>query len=1119
MSRFFKNKQRTALAISAVFLAITLASTTVAWVLMGDAPFTGSGSVFAAFAAQPEPEDIHFEPQEEQPPDLPEPPPFVPAPELITVPIHNFPHHMRGVYLTPGQDFLTDPYASSDEIKAEIDAALTAALDLTMNTVIIGTAHQDEVIFASPDATQIPLGFDLMTYITMRARQQGLYVYAIFDASHFADTDEEDRPSVNPGSLGRLAENLREFTERYDLDGILLDGYTRAVTDAGAEFSSYLASGGAIGFENYLRGAPAAVVGTASRVVRSYAPGVKIGLLADPVWENDSANPYGSATEADFTALGTGNADTKSFVQQGAVDFIAVEAFASLNDDNVPFEEVVRWWAELARLQGMPMYVVHASSNMGSQDPGWASPDQLTQQVMRASEISGFSGSIFNSLGSLAESSDGAGALLVGFYEGTVETQHVLTELTMVSPSQTTFTTNEPMVTFSGASDPNFPLTVNGDAITTTDANGYFTVSLELSAGLNTFVFEHKARTITYNITRNIEVLRDIAPTGNMAIDGNMQLTISAVAYVNATVSANINGVNVAMSVDETAQDEDMRTSHFRRFTGTFTTPAGTASEQNLGAITVTAAAHGHSESRTGATVRVNRRVPVSDGVPVVVTAAQARTYPPNTLNNIPSANFFPLPRGAMDYAVGDEITYTSRRGNTYRYRVLASGLRVLSSDIQATDNFVAENAIHGLTVSTQGRFTYVTVNTAQQVTYSVRYTGSQFIVQFAHTVSTPTGTTQLYANPMFTSVAWSEGNTMTLTLARSGGFMGYRAYYDASGNLAFRFNTPPASLSGARIAIDVGHGGSDPGALGFLTAYPEAVINRRIAENLAQELRGRGATILLIDNSSNPSLQSRVAQAESFDADIFVSVHNNASTNAAATGTETFYFYSYGQATAAAIARNVSSALGTTNRGAKQSFYHITLSAQFQSVLVEGGFMTNPTEYEKLIQPSYQRAIAVGIANGIAEGIAAANTGLTATGTQVVGNGPAGPAGGGSPPPGNNGENDDAQNEENAGDGDDEPGNEGEDNNQADDGQGGLETLHFTEAFHFLFEGESLTLEFYAAPDDADLADAVFSSGNTAVATVDQSGRVTGVTEGSAVITVSLGSVSATTTVEVFPR
>ena len=1098
MSDLFRSKRRLGLIISVVFLALTLTTGTVAWVLLEDGVTFSFGGFSFGVGSPEQAEEPAPQPEPDYQPEADEPPPPQPPP----VPVHNFPREMRGVYLVPGYDFLTDSNASVSALRDEIDRAITDAVNLTMNTVIIHTVYGgDRVIFDTIGAPRLAAGFDIMDYIVTRAREEGLYVYAIFDASLFEDTvGPTALLSVNAGSISRLTVNLREFAVKYAPDGILIDGYTRPVTEVGAAFTTYLMHGGAIGFHNYLRQSPAAVVKTASRTIRNYAPNVKVGLLADAVWENESENEQGSATSAAFTALSTGNADTKSFVQDGVLDFIAVQAFGSLTDPSVPFEEVVSWWAALADRQGIPMYVVHASSLIYSQSPGWGPPDQLTQQVMRASGISGFSGSIFNSLGRLVENPSGATAALIRYYQGQIQTEHILTELAIVSPTQTTFTTHEPSVTFSGASDPNFPVTLNGVEITTTDINGYFTVSAPLHSGPNTFTFYHKARTITYNITRQVEILRTVAPTGNIATDGNMAVTISAIAYENATVTAHINGVTVQLRVDEGAVDEADRISHFTRFVGTFTTPAGTANEQNLGAITITAEYNGHRESRAGATVRVNRRVPVSDGVPVVVIADQARTFPPNTLNNIPSANFFPLPRGAMDYAVGNEITYTSRRGNTYRFRVLASGLRVLSSDIQGATDFVANNAISGLNVSTQGRFTYVTVNTAQRVSYSVRYTGTQFIVTFHHTISTPGGSVALNANPMFTNASWSD-NVLTLTLARNGGFMGYRAYFDDNGNLAFRFNTPPSSLSNARIAIDIGHGGNDPGALGFLAAYPEAVINRRVAEFLAEELRSRGATVLLIDNSSNPSLQNRVAQAEAFNADMFVSIHHNASTRSAAVGTETFYFYSYGRPTAAAIARHVSAALGTTNRGAQHSFYHITLSAQFPSILVEGGFMTNPREYEKLIQVSYQRAIAVGIANGIADGIAAAATGLTATGSQTQGTA-TGPAGGGT-----------QQNNNAANNNDDDT---DDDTDARDDTQ--LPTgLYFYDEYIFVDVGERIRLDFFAEPYDADLSNIRFSSSDDRVARVDSGGRVTGVSEGIAVITMTSGRITATIEVEVW--
>ena len=1073
MSDLFRSKRKLGIVISAVFMVLTLAAGGIAWLLLG-------GGVEGVAAAAPNPPEIEYQPPLRDEVYHSE---YIPQYIPRVIPEHSFPDEMRGVYLVPGEDFLTDINASAENIRAEIDRALSDAVNLTMNTIIVPTNLDGQAIFSSINAPQISAGFDVMEHIATGARERGLFLYAIFDASVFLDGG-----GVGAGELSRLADNLRDFAVRYNPNGILLTGYTRE-TDQTA-FGSYLRLGGGIGFENYLRLSPASVMGTASRTIRNYAPNVKIGLLADPVWENSSINPEGSNTVAAFTALGSGNADTRAFVLDGLVDFIAVEAFGSLSDPNLPFGEVAGWWGQLASESGIPLYIVHAADNIA------AAPDQLVQQVIHASGVSGYSGSIFNSLRRLVENPSGATATLVRYYQGQVQTQHILTELEIVSPAQTSFTTHEPHVTFSGASDPNFPLTVNGREITTTDVNGYFTISLELAAGGNVFVFEHKGRTITYSITRNIEILREIAPTGNIATDGNMTLSISALAYENATVSAVINGVRIPMQIDEGAEDEMARVSHFRRFVGTFTTPTGTENEQTLGTITINASWNGHNESMVGAAVRVNRRVPVSDGLPIVVIADQARTYPPNTLNNIPDANFFPLPRGAMDYAVGDEITYTSRRGNTYRYRVLASGLRVLSSSIQATSDFVGNNTISGINVSTQGRFTYLTVNTAQPVTYSIRYTGAAFIIDFNNTTNAPEGSAALGSNPMFTNASWS-GSTLTLTLARNGGFMGFRAYYDAGGNLNFRFNTPPTSLNGARIAIDVGHGGGDPGALGFLQAYNEAVINGLITDHLVNELRARGANVLRIDNSSNPSLQSRVAQAEAFDADVFISVHNNASTNPSARGTETFYFYSYGRPAAAAISRHVSAALGTVNRGAQQSFYHVTLSSQFPSVLIEAGFMTNPSEYEKLIQPGYQRAIAIGIADGLAEGIAAASTGITATGSQTVGTAtPAVDA----PPPAV------------------EEAVQVEDEEEiADYDTPDIEDVYFYDEYVFLTVGERLALEFAAYPYDADTSGITFSSSNSSAVSVDSQGRVYASQAGTAIITMRAGSLSSRLTVEVY--
>ena len=246
MSHLFRSRRKAGLMISAIFLVLTLVAGTVAWVMLEDGalafalgPLQNIGQAQPQEPEQPpQHEDAGLPVQEE--PEEEEPPVFIHA-----APTHNFPSEMRGVYLIPGQDFLTDPEASPDDIRAEVDAALDNAILFTMNTVIIQTRYEETVIFSTSGAEQIDIGFDLMGYIVTQARQRGLFVYAIFDASLFADAAGPDAAllSVNAGTISRLAEGLQEFATRYDLDAILIYGYTRIEGEGSTSFAAYLTSG------------------------------------------------------------------------------------------------------------------------------------------------------------------------------------------------------------------------------------------------------------------------------------------------------------------------------------------------------------------------------------------------------------------------------------------------------------------------------------------------------------------------------------------------------------------------------------------------------------------------------------------------------------------------------------------------------------------------------------------------------------------------------------------------------------------------------------------------------------------------------------------------------------
>ncbi|MDR2932676.1 MAG: hypothetical protein LBV27_06165, partial [Oscillospiraceae bacterium] len=604
MSEFCKNKKGMMFALSAFFLAITILAGSFAYLFAGTDITQEEDPSQADQQDVSQPGDGDGDDGEEMPPDEPE--------EEEEKPVHyNIPSEMRGVYLTPGTDFIATGDTSESTIRAEIDKAITDAKALTMNAVIIDTTYKDNVIYQTRNAPELSSEFDIMGYVVEKAREAGMYTYAIFDAS-FYDRDKGSAVSgmlaIGAGTINSLTENLREFAEKYAVDGILLDGYINKQTPE--SYSMYTFVGAAMGYDNFMRETPQAIVATASKTLRKYARGTQIGLLADAVWENDSANEEGSATKASFTALGSGNADTKGFLTQGLVDFVAVKAFSATTDTAEPFEEVVKWWSGVAREVGVPMYAVHASDKVCTSEPGWTAQDQLVRQVIAANDIGGYSGSIFNNLKRMVEDPKQATTTLVKYYNEEVVAEHILTELAITKPENTSFTTNEPVVTFTGASDPNFPVTINGETITT-DESGYFTLTLDLKGGENQFTISHKDKSISYSIIREIEILKDITPMGSITAEGSMSIQITALAYEDADVYAVINGTTVNMSIQEGVVEESERDSSYKMFAGQYTAPAATGDVQNLGNIVVYAQWQGQEKSIEGASVKVNKKAKI----------------------------------------------------------------------------------------------------------------------------------------------------------------------------------------------------------------------------------------------------------------------------------------------------------------------------------------------------------------------------------------------------------------------------------------------------------------------------------------------------------------------------
>jgi N-acetylmuramoyl-L-alanine amidase len=189
------------------------------------------------------------------------------------------------------------------------------------------------------------------------------------------------------------------------------------------------------------------------------------------------------------------------------------------------------------------------------------------------------------------------------------------------------------------------------------------------------------------------------------------------------------------------------------------------------------------------------------------------------------------------------------------------------------------------------------------------------------------------------------------------------------------RTDGPPGEGS-PLICIDAGHGGDDPGAIG-VTGSKEKDINLAIALLLAKELRDSGLRVALTrEGDSYPTLQERADIANTAEASLFVSIHNNAHSDGDVKGTVTFYwgtpdnYSAEGKLLAEAIQRNLVEALGSRDLTARTHWYNLVVLAETHMVaaLVEVGFLTNAAEEARLLKTSYRATAARGISEGIME-------------------------------------------------------------------------------------------------------------------------------------------------------
>jgi len=896
--------------------------------------------------------------------------------------VYNAPDEIRGVLVSPGEDFAVQKGQAEETVKKQIDNIINTADSYGLNTIYLNLQHREGVIYKS-EYYPAYTSFDALGYFIEQAKAYELYIYAIVNPCYVAAGDILfDYGYIYSDILVQSQNNMREIVSQYNIDAILVEGYYNSITEN--SFEQYKAYSAGMGFEQWIKESPTSLVKALGDTVKKINPAVQFGLICDSVWANSSTVGTGSATSNDFEMYVDGHIDLPVMMAVCDINTVLVKLPGSLTNKQIPFKTTLSWWKNFASQYDTDVCPLIYNSKLSTDELGWSSPDQVLQQLIAMRDI-GAKGAAFASYKHIEANEDGHSKLIEGYFKGSVKASDVLTTLTVSRPEQLTYSTYEPVVSFYGASDPNFPLLLNGEEVTRND-KGVFSLEIDLKAGENTFEFSHKTKTVKYNITRNIKIIQSVSPEGAMTVEGDSTIPVSVYAYKNSVVTATINGKTIQLVESNAEDDSTDKNSNYVLYIGNYACPSSTESVQNIGNIQISGTWEGITQTATGASIKITALPPPEitvgeKGNMVEVTAAQARTYPSGVINADPSGDCFPLPKGSRDFIASDLLSFTSG-GKTYNYYVLRSGVRINAADVnvlgevELTANNITEASVYG-----ENGYTYLKLKQDQQMAYRAHLPNLGFntndgigsfnsgaITFTFNNVENVSESVSFAENNLFSSATLNKNGSdavVTLNFHRAGRFAGYRAYYQ-DGYLIFRFTNIPSSLSGAKIYIDPGHGGYDSGALPIEGMKTEAQINREIANKVAAILQEKGANVRVTDTTNYVSLSSRVSMSQDYSPHVFVSIHQNSSTSPSAYGSEVWYFNPYSEIYADKISASLSNSLGTRDRGEKYGWYQVTTHMEFPAVLVECGFLSNVSEYDKLKDDSYQNAMANAIASAV---------------------------------------------------------------------------------------------------------------------------------------------------------
>ncbi len=293
---------------------------------------------------------------------------------------------MRGVWVASVEnlDYPAVPTASAEELRAQADAVLDGVDRMGFNAIFLQVRPCSDAFYPSeiypfsryltgqqglaPDSE-----FDPLAYWVEEAHKRGLELHAWINPYRIA-RDLAEWESLAEGSPARqhpdwvvqyqegyyfnpalpevrdlVIGGVTEIIENYQVDGIHLDDYFYPGADFndGASYAAFGADFPDIG--DWRRNNVNLLVQGLDTAIHEVKQDLEFGVSPAGIWASNTMHPEGSATTSSFSSYFSLYADSRTWVREGWVDYIAPQLYWEMGHATADFSALLEWWSGVVK--------------------------------------------------------------------------------------------------------------------------------------------------------------------------------------------------------------------------------------------------------------------------------------------------------------------------------------------------------------------------------------------------------------------------------------------------------------------------------------------------------------------------------------------------------------------------------------------------------------------------------------------------------------------------------------------------------------------------------------------------------------------------------------------------